>query len=196
MKWFVFLIITLGVLSSCGKDTAVTKPAVDSKEDQSTADSKEDQETVSEFLVACDEWTHPSSKNNVITVNPDTTYNIDQALSVTLSPSALKADTAWSETELKDNDYTGKNTAFVKINIPEDGDYTVWLTIKSFITPYHSQGQDKPLVGGKYIGPCKKELAEGGYLKAVMFSLKKGLNTIQLSHSKESQAVLTVAKSE
>ena len=147
-----------------------------------------------ESLLSCDDWTHPSSKGDIISANPGSSYNVGQVLSVNFTPVDPLVEPIWEKKELEKNGYTGNNVGFVKVNIPEDGDYTVWTTSKAFITYINSE--NKAQAGGNYITNCKKELKEGGYLLGVSFNFKAGVNKIQLSHSKDKNSVVTVTKTQ
>ena len=141
----------------------------------------------------CEEWTHPSSTKEIIQSNPGSSYNLGQVLSIEFRPVPPMVGTAWSAEALKEGGYDGENVGFVKVNIPEAGDYIVWITAEAFISPYLNK-EDPPLLGGDYIGGCEKQKNQGGYLKAVSFSLKAGINTIQFSHSPDENTILTVTK--
>ena len=147
-----------------------------------------------EFLVSCEKWTHPSSKDDVIVNNSGSTYNLGQVLSVDLSPVGTTVDPLWSKEELDKNGYTGNNTGWARVNIPENGKYTFWITSKAFITPYLNK--EDPVMGGLYMTDCNKQLNKGGYLKAVEFDLKAGETVIQLSNSPAENTVLTVTKAQ
>ena len=147
-----------------------------------------------EFLVTCDKWTQPSSKETPIPANPEVSYNVGQVLSVDLTSIAPKVEPAWDKEALDEAGYTGDNVGFIKVNVPEDGDYIVWSTAKTFITYINSEG--KAQLGGKYTVNCTKQLEQGGYLKAVTFSFKAGVNDIQLSHSPDKSTILTVSKAQ
>ena len=146
------------------------------------------------FLVTCDKWTHPSSKGELIPANPGSSYKLGQVLSVNLTPVDPKVEPAWDKEALDEAGYTGNNVGFIKVNVPEDGDYIVWSTVKTFITYINSEGNAQ--LGAEYIANCTQQLEQGGYLKAVTFSFKAGVNEIQLSHSTDKSAILTVSKAQ
>lgn len=151
-----------------------------------------------DLLVPCDEWEHPSSRD-LYSNNLDRTYSLNQGVIVSLSSVPPIAETTinelLSEEEQAANGYTGDKVGFVKVNIPSDGSYTVWITRPAWISPYLN-AEDEPIFGGEYLHNCKKQFIEGGYLTAVVFDLKAGLNTLQLSHSPHREIVLTVTKSQ
>ncbi|MBC6415780.1 MAG: hypothetical protein GDA46_05250 [Bdellovibrionales bacterium] len=168
MKQLVFLFIAFNILS-CNKSKV--------------SDDKE---------LNCDWREHPS-KENPINIDQNSVYNINEVLSLSLNSSEALAPVAWSKEELDESGYTGTNKGFVKINIEKDGDYIIWLTSQAFITPFQF-ANEKPIPSKNYTKQfC---LEENQYLKAVSFTLKKGLNMIQLSHSKDEVSLLTVTPAE
>ena len=148
----------------------------------------------SDNLLACDKWIHPDSTNS----NPaaaNTTYNIDENLSLSLKTVEKTAQkTVWSEEDLKKHNYTGKKAGVTSVNIPEDGRYIIWITEHVFITPY--QVSEDEILGETYIEDCFEKLEKRGFLKAVEFSLKKGVNYIQMSHADKNQVVIRVTKTQ
>ena len=145
-------------------------------------------------LLACDEWSHPDSTHSVA-VAANTIYNINESLSLNLETVENVAQkTVWSDEDLEKNDYTGNKAGLISINIPEDGDYIIWITEHVFITPY--QVSEDRIPGKRYLDSCFEKLKKGGFLKAVEFSLKKGVNYIQLSHTDKNQVVMRVTKTQ
>ena len=148
----------------------------------------------SDNLLACDKWIHPDSTNSKLAA-ANTTYNIDENLSLSLKTvESVAQKTVWSEEDLKKYNYIGKKAGVISINIPEDGRYIIWTTEHAFITPY--QVSEDRIQGGKYIEDCFENLKNGGFSKAVEFSLKKGVNYIQMSHTDKNQVVIRVTKTQ
>ena len=145
-------------------------------------------------LLACDRWSHPNSTNSTLAVE-NTIYNIDENLSLNLKTvESVTQKTVWSDEDLKKSGYIGNKAGIISINIPEDEHYIIWITEHVFITPY--QVSEDNLQGERYIDDCFEKLKKGGFLKAVEFSLKKGVNYIQLSHTDKNQVVIRVTKTQ
>ncbi|MBC6415779.1 MAG: hypothetical protein GDA46_05245 [Bdellovibrionales bacterium] len=140
----------------------------------------------------CDWREHPS-KESPINIDQNSVYNINQVLSLSLNSSEALVPVAWSKEELDESGYTGTNKGFVKVNIEKEGDYIIWITAKAFITPFQF-ANEKPIPAKNYTP--QSCLEESQYLRAVYFPLKKGVNNIQLSHSKDEVSLFTVTPAE
>ncbi len=145
-------------------------------------------------LLACNRWSHPNSTNSTVAVE-NTVYNIDENLSLNLKTvESVTQKTVWSDEDLKKSGYTGNKAGVISINIPENGHYIIWITEHAFITPY--QVSEDRIQGERYIDDCFEKSQKGGFLRAVEFSLKKGVNYIQLSHTDKNQIVIRVTKTQ
>ena len=164
-----------------------------SEEDSNT---KKDEKRKEDIVVAtessCEHWEyqHPT-KEGVISANLKATYHLGQVLSVSLETSDALAQSIQGEELLKENAFIGGTVGFVTVHIPEDGDYIVWLTSKASL---YVTLEDQPTEACLLLDNCKEQFDQGGYLRAVVFSLKQGSNTIKLSHASDTTVILTVAR--
>ena len=172
MKQLVFLFIAFNILS-CNK-------------------SKESDSNESDYKQLNCDWREHPTKESPIVADQNSVYNINQVLSLSLNSSEPLVPVVWSKEELDKYGYTGTNKAFVKVNVEKDGDYIIWITSKAFITLFQATNR-KAIPGKDYALSC---LEENQYLIAVYFPLKKGVNNIQLSHSKDEVSLFTVTPAE